>query len=234
MLSAHEYTIVELSSDQDVLEKVILLGPDLLVLDNHKLDLCSSIRQRRLTLPIICLGSDTHERQIVQALDCGADDYVIYPWAMGELAARIRAKLRLTRRNTSLVREEPHFFTSRDGYLSLNTFLNEVLVNGHRVHLTKTMFAILRILMANAERVLTHRMLLQKVWGEEYGDEADYLRVYIRRLRLKVEVDPSNPRYILTELGVGYVFRSSSHEKLSVHKCSVSHGKRESPDRFLE
>ncbi|BCL79636.1 DNA-binding response regulator [Ktedonobacteria bacterium brp13] len=213
-LSAHDYTIVELPSNHSVLEEILRLEPDLLVLDSHELDLCSSIRQRRLTLPIIFLGSATNARLIVQALDRGADDYVIYPWAIGELAARIRAKLRLGRRSTQIM-EEPHCFTSRDGYLSLNVFRHEVLVDGHLVQLTRTAFAILQILMTNAEKVLTHRMLLQQVWGDEYGEEIEYVRVYIRHIRLKVEEDPSHPCYILTEPGVGYVFRSSPRKKLN-------------------
>jgi two-component system KDP operon response regulator KdpE len=193
----------------ELIAEVAQHEPDLLFLHTHDLHVCAKIRQQWQHLPIVILGSHHEEQGAVRALDQGADDYITQPFAQEELAARIRALLRRTQ-DILPGEPEPKLLRSHDGYLCMNVVRHEVVVGGHKVQLTRTEFALLQELMANAEKVLTHCMLLRKVWGPEYSDEDGYVRVYMRQLRRKIEPEPSHPRYILTEPGVGYVFRSPS------------------------
>ncbi len=129
------------------------------------------------------------------------------PFNNEELLARVRACLRrVANVSEGENAQQPEILTSEDGYLSMNVVRRQVRAGSQEVKLTPTEFELLRQLMLHAGKVLTHRALLRAVWGPEYGEEADYLRVYVRQLRLKIEVEPSQPRYILTEPGVGYVF----------------------------
>ncbi len=160
-------------------------------------------------VPIIVLSAVTEEKQKVRALDLGADDYLTKPFSNDELQARVRACLRRAQVTEVTSEREPEELCSEDGYLYMNTARRMVRAGENEVRLTPTEFELLRQLMLYAGKVLTHRSLLRAVWGPEYGEEADYLRVYVRQLRLKVEVEPSRPRYILTEPGIGYVFRTS-------------------------
>ncbi|MDQ6661002.1 MAG: response regulator transcription factor, partial [Chloroflexota bacterium] len=163
--------------------------------------------------PIIVLSALSEERQKVDALDLGADDYLTKPFSNDELQARVRACLRRAA-TTSDAREtevqEPDVVKSDDGHLVMNSVTRQVRVGRKEIRLTPTEFELLRQLMLNAGKVLTHRFLLQAVWGPEYGEETDYLRVYIRQLRRKVEVDASHPSYIVTEPGIGYVLRTAT------------------------
>jgi two-component system, OmpR family, KDP operon response regulator KdpE len=201
--------------------------PDLILLDLclpgeiDGIGVCRRVRQWTQT-PIIVLSARTEEKQKVQALDLGADDYLTKPFSTEELLARVRACLRRAQALSASNSKEkggsgatetgseqpPEILRSDDGYLSMNVVRRQVRAGNTEVKLTPTEFELLRQLMTYAGKVLTHRSLLRAVWGPEYGEEADYLRVYIRQLRLKVEEKPSQPRYILTEPGVGYVFRS--------------------------
>lgn len=184
--------------------------PDILLTEYA--DLCAHIHQHWPYLPIIVLLDSTQEQHISQILDSGADDCVIKPFSSAELEARMRAHVRRTRSGT-LFKEAPSnldLLCSNDGHISMSISGHKVFVGGQQIHLTKTEFELLRELMTHAEKVVTHRLLLQRVWGTEYGNEADYVRVYIRQLRCKVEPNPSRPSYILTEVGVGYVFHSLS------------------------
>lgn len=182
---------------------------DLLILDITMpgldgFQLCQAIR-RQSDVPILILSARGQEKDIVRALDLGADDYLTKPFGVEEMLARVRAVLRRTGQRA--VTPCPPL-TVCD--LKIDFATHEVTVQGEPVRLTATEYNLLAHLAINAGRVLTHRALLQAVWGPEYGDETDYLWAYIRRLRRKVEPDPGNPRYILTQPGVGYTLCCTS------------------------
>jgi two-component system KDP operon response regulator KdpE len=144
----------------------------------------------------------------VQALDKGADDYLTKPFNNDELLARVRACLRRAANvSEGMDVQQPEVLSSEDGHISIDILRRLVRAGTQEIKLTPTEFELLHQLMLHAGKVMTHRALLQAVWGPEYGEETDYLRVYVRQLRLKIEKEPSQPKYILTEPGVGYVFR---------------------------
>jgi two-component system KDP operon response regulator KdpE len=215
-MSGYEVFIAE--NGKQAVEMVRLHQPDLILLDLcmpgelDGLDVCAKVRQSVQT-PIIVLSAVTEEKQKVRALDLGADDYLTKPFGNDELQARVRACLRRAQTAETQIESGPEMLISDDGYLTMNVPRRQVKAGEHDVRLTPTEFELLRQLMTYAGKVLTHRSLLRAVWGPEYGEEADYLRVYIRQLRRKVEIEPSRPRYILTEPGIGYVFRSQTEEK---------------------
>jgi two-component system KDP operon response regulator KdpE len=155
------------------------------------------------------VSAKTDEKQKVQALDKGADDYLTKPFNNDELLARVRACLRRVANVSDRTNvQQPEVITSEDGYVSIDLERRQVRAGTQEMKLTPTEFELLHQLMLHAGKVMTHRTLLRSVWGPEYGEETDYLRVYVRQLRLKIEQEPSQPKYILTEPGVGYVFRS--------------------------
>lgn len=215
-LLASGYDVLVAEDGEQAVALVEQCQPDLVLLDLclpgelSGLDVCKQIRLLGKT-PIIILSAVTEERQKVIALDQGADDYLTKPFSNDELQARVRACLR----RASMVEskgdavEHPQVLRSEDGHLSMDTARRQVHVGEQEVRLTPTEFELLRQLMLYAGKVLTHRSLLQAVWGPEYGEEADYLRVYVRQLRRKVENEPSRPLYIVTEPGIGYVFRGN-------------------------
>jgi two-component system KDP operon response regulator KdpE len=182
--------------------------PDLLLTEYT--DLCAPIRLHWPRLPLIVVLDATQEQRISQILDAGADHCAVKPFGPAELEARMRALVRRTRPETSHREPTPDLLRSEDGYIRMSISGHTVFVGGKQIYLTKIEFDLLRELMTHAERVLTHRILLQHVWGTEYGNEDEYVRRYIYQLRSKVEPNPSRPLYILTEKGVGYVFRSPS------------------------
>jgi len=161
---------------------------------------CRVIRERS-DVPILVLSALGQEKDIVRALDLGADDYLTKPFGVEELLARVRAVLRRTARAPTAIHPP---LTMDD--LTIHFAERRVTVGGREVRLTPTEYNILAHLAVNRGRVLTHRALLQAVWGTEYGEETEYLWTYIRRLRNKIEPNPDQPRYILTEPGVGYRF----------------------------
>jgi two-component system KDP operon response regulator KdpE len=177
--------------------------PDLILLDLGLPDMDGTevIRALRLesSVPILVLSVRGGERDKVAALDLGADDYLTKPFSVVELLARVRVSLRHAAGLASGA--EPVF---RTGELEADLERRRVRVAGDEIHLTPTEFDLLKAFVAHPDRVLTDRMLLQAVWGPEYGDEAHYLHVYVARLRKKIEPDPQRPRYLLTEPGVGY------------------------------
>ena len=204
-LSAEGYTIFEAGSGEEALESIRSSMPDAILLDVNMpgmggLETCREIR-RTLDVPILMLTVRNAERDKVLALDAGADDYVVKPFGMQELLARIRAALR---------RHMPHgkelSFTSKE--FSVDFEARQVTLRGQDVHLTPKEFELLRHLVANAGKPMTHRRLLQAVWGPDYGDEPEYLRVMVNQLRKKIESDPSRPKLILTEPWVGYRFQA--------------------------
>ncbi|MFP6595458.1 MAG: winged helix-turn-helix domain-containing protein [Dehalococcoidia bacterium] len=152
--------------------------------------------------PVIILSATDQEREKVRALDLGADDYLTKPFGGAELSARIRAALRRADRlSGSGSSQEPVVTT---GFVEIDLSARIVKRRGEEVRLTRTEYDLLRTLAINTGKVLTHRELLQAVWGPEYGEETEYLRTCVKQLRRKLEEDPSRPRYIITEPGIGY------------------------------
>jgi two-component system, OmpR family, KDP operon response regulator KdpE len=217
-LAMSGYEVILAGDGKEAIEMIRLHQPDLILLDLYMpgdvsgLDVCVTVRQS-LRTPIIILSAVTEEKLKVRALDLGADDYLTKPFSNDELQARVRACLRRSQMSETIGENDPEVLTSEDGYLHMDVARRLVRAGEQEVRLTPTEFELLRQLMMYAGKVLTHRSLLRAVWGPEYGEEADYLRVYVRQLRLKVEVEPSRPRYIVTEPGIGYVFRSPAEIK---------------------
>ncbi|MBE3560665.1 MAG: response regulator transcription factor [Ktedonobacteraceae bacterium] len=213
-LAVSGYDVVVADSGRQALEMVRSHEPDLVLLDLcmpgelSGLDVCVQVRQST-KIPIIVLSAVTEEKQKVRALDLGADDYLTKPFSNDELQARVRACLRRAANSSMPANLEPEILMSQDGYLYMDIPRRQIRAGLQEVRLTPTEFELLRQLMLCAGKVLTHRVLLRAVWGPEYGEEADYLRVYVRQLRLKIEPEPSHPRYIQTEPGIGYVFRAN-------------------------
>jgi len=164
------------------------------------LELIRRVRERS-AIPIIVLSALGDERRKVHALEIGADDYVTKPFGTEELLARIRA---LLRRAAGAQSSEP-IYTS--GGLSVDFDRREVRMDGTLIALTPTEYDLLKYLIEHAGKVLTHRMLLEAVWGSAYTDQTQYLRVFVGHLRKKLESEPTRPRFILTDPGVGYRFR---------------------------
>jgi two-component system KDP operon response regulator KdpE len=183
--------------DQSIVDLVIL---DIMMPGPDGFEVCRAIR-RRSDVPIVMLSARGQERDIVRALDLGADDYLTKPFGVEEMLARVRAALRRTTQTGAAPR--PPLVVEG---LEIDFGARKVTAQDVEIQLTPTEYDLLAHLAVNAGRVLTHRSLLQAVWGPEYGDETEYLWAYIRRLRRKIEPDPSNPRYILTQPGVGYSF----------------------------
>jgi len=203
-LSTHGYEIAEAKTGEEALEWMRKELPDLVLLDMNMpgmggVEACREIR-RASDAPIIMLTVRNSERDKVAALDAGADDYVVKPFGIEELLARIRAALRRYAPGDAL---PP--FVSKD--LSIDFDARQVRVRDRDVHLTPKEYDVLKHLVANQGKPLTHRRLLQAVWGPDYGDETESLRVVINQLRKKLEADPARPRYILTEPWVGYRFQ---------------------------
>jgi len=206
-LAAHGYAIFEAGDGQSALSAVSADRPDLVILDLGLPDL-DGIQVTRLLrewtrIPIIILSVRGQEADKIAALDAGADDYVTKPFGAGELLARMRVALR----RAGQPGVEP-VFTSDD--LMVDLTRRVVTVAGREVQLTPTEYDLLRVLVTNAGKVLTHRQLLHEVWGMGYEQETHMLRVNISNLRRKLEPDPTRPHYIRTEPGVGYRLRDSA------------------------
>lgn len=199
----------EARSALDTIEREM---PDLILLDIMLPDvdgyeLCKRIREFA-SVPIIMLTAKGEDIDKVKGLKLGADDYVTKPFNIQELLARIEAVLRRTRANAEV--EGPRAVTYGD--VSIDFVQRRVTIRGQEVPLTLTEYKLLSYLMSNAGRVMLHRELLTKVWGPEYHNELEYLRAYILHLRRKIEEDPHQPKYILTQSGIGYVFVDPSRE----------------------
>ena len=200
-LSSQGFTIKGAPNAHSAIEMARAEVPDLALLDLGLPDmggheLLAKWRSEKVAFPIIILSSRTDEAGIVRALELGADDYVTKPFGMNELVARIRVALRHRLQTQG---EEPVFTA---GELSVDLVKRIVRVRGVEVKMTPKEYDILRLLVQHSGRVLTHRFILEKVWGEI--TDVQYLRVYVRQLRQKIEERPDQPRYILTETGVGY------------------------------
>jgi two-component system KDP operon response regulator KdpE len=202
-LTAQGYEVIDAKSGEEGLEKLREELPDLVLLDMNMprmggLETCRLIRTGS-EVPIIMLTVKNTEKDKVEALDAGADDYVTKPFSMQELLARIRAALR---RMPAALESAPRLLVLGD--VEIDFEARKVSSKSGKVHLTPKEFDLLRQLLAEQGKVISHRKLLQSVWGPDYGDEVEYLRVFINQLRKKIEPDPSKPRFILTEPWVGY------------------------------
>jgi len=201
-LDAEGYRVLEAATAREALDRLADSGPELCLLDLglpdiDGLDLIQRIRQAS-PVPIVVLSSRTHEQAKIDALDLGADDYVTKPFALGELMARLRTALRH--------RLQDHGAQPRVtiGELSIDLMHGLVSVTGQPVRLSATEFKLLRALALHAGRVMTHRQIVAAVWGPRVEHDPQYLRVYMRALRQKLEPDPARPVWLLTVPGVGY------------------------------
>ena len=199
----HRYQFLEAETAKDGLALAATRPLDLIILDLGLPDLdgLEVIHQLRewTSLPIIILSARGQESDKVTALDAGADDYLTKPFSVSELLARIRVILRHAARVPE--KEEPLFVV---GNLQVDLSKRQVTIDGNEIHLTPIEYKLLTTLVRYAGKVVTHRQLLKEVWGPAYADESQYLRVYMTQLRHKLEADPARPRYLTTELGVGY------------------------------
>jgi len=207
-LAARAFTVFYAANGLEALAIFNTEALDLIIMDvmmPHMDGLETSRRIRRhSTVPIIILTALDQESDKVAALDIGADDYLTKPFGVDELLARVRAVLRRTSWHSSRASSAREVW--RYGDLELDSVAQTVTCRGERLKLTRTEYDLLHYFMRNTGKALPHRAILQNVWGSEYGDEAEYLRVYIGRLRRKIEVDPANPNYLQTEYGIGYRF----------------------------
>jgi two-component system KDP operon response regulator KdpE len=203
-LDAHGYEVHEAATGEDAILLTINLRPDLIILDLglpgiDGIEVTRRLREWSQT-PIIILSVQNQDTDKIEALDAGADDYLTKPFSVGELTARLRVAMR------HIQKEEPELvFTS--GKLRVDLTARVVTIGEEEVQLTPTEYDLLRILVHYAGRVLTHQQLLKEVRGTAYQTETHLLRVHMSNLRRKIEKDPANPQYILTEPGIGYRLR---------------------------
>jgi len=201
-LAAEQYRLREATTAAEGLAQAAL-PPDVIVLDlglpdADGVEVIRKVRARDTRTPIIVLSVRGGEPDKISALDAGADDFVTKPFAVGELFARLRVVLR----RTQAAPEGTTVF--RAGDIEVDSVRRRVTVGGKEVHLTRTEYKLLNVMVDNADRVLTHSQLLQEVWGENQEDQPHYVRVYMAQLRRKLESDPTRPKYLRTEPGVGY------------------------------
>jgi len=195
------YDVAEAKNGEEAIETLVRERPDLILLDANLPDMSGLEVCRRIRLsferPIIMLTVRSSEKDKVDAFSSGANDYVVKPFATGELLARIRNALRVSAADQPLPRVETPELT-----VDLETRM--VDVRGNRVHMTPKEFEVLRTLVIQRGKAVAYQKLLQTIWGPDYGEEVEYLRVFINQLRKKIEPDPSHPTYLLTEPWVGY------------------------------
>jgi two-component system KDP operon response regulator KdpE len=207
-LPSHGFRISEATTGQEGMLEIKARNPDLILLDLGLPDMDGAevIRQVRewTATPIIVLSARDQEQQKVAALDLGADDYVTKPFGINELLARIRTALRHAARPDTA---EPDAVVSF-GNVRVELARRRVFVGDKEIHLTQIEYKLLTTLVRHADKVVTHRQLLKEVWGPLHVEEGHYLRVYMRQLRNKLEATPANPKYLVTELGVGYRLRT--------------------------
>jgi two-component system, OmpR family, KDP operon response regulator KdpE len=210
-LTARGYEVEHAATGNEGLLAVGENPPDLVLLDvglpdMDGLEVCKRMREWT-AVPVVFLTVRDEERTKVQALDAGGDDYITKPFGMPELMARVRAVLRRAIEQPS---SPSNVFES--GGLRVDFAARQVTVNGHEVRLTPTEYELLRMFILHADKTLTHRQLLTQIWGPDSTTETQYLHVFIRQLRRKLEPEPGSPRHFVTEPGVGYRFRSAPRE----------------------
>ena len=203
-LSAEPFRIFEAETGRAGLVEAATRKPDLVILDLGLPDLdgVEVVAELRgwYTRPIIILSARSNEQEKIKALDAGADDYLTKPFGIGELLARIRAALRRAARDAGVAAENSMEF----GEIHVDLAARRVRRAGSDVHLTPNEYRLLAALVRHAGKVCTHRQLLTEVWGPSHVEHGHYLRIYMAQLRHKLEVDPTNPRFLRTEAGVGY------------------------------
>lgn len=207
------YKILTAADGEQALQTVQSESPDLVILDIMlpKMDgyeVCRRVREFS-PVPIIMLTARSAEVDLVHGFDVGADDYLTKPFAANELLVRVRAVLRRSKWPEQVLAHNRF----KAGPIDIDFAGHKVTVDGQPVKLSPTEYRLLAYLAANANRVILHRELLRAVWGPEYGDESEYLRVYVRYLRQKLEPDPANPRYLLTQPGAGYILYQPDEDK---------------------
>jgi len=210
VLTQKGYEILKARSGREGLRLIFDQRPDLVLLDVvipgvDGWQVCSRIREISDIPVIMITGRHKSEEDVVRGLDHGADDYLTKPLGSRELVARVRAVLRRAELPSSQDIRQGVIYS--DGLLTVDITERKIIANGKRIKLTPREFRLFTLLVENAGRILTHKQLLEKVWGWEYTDDLDYVRIYISHLRQKIEPDPSLPRYIITEPGVGYSFQ---------------------------
>jgi two-component system KDP operon response regulator KdpE len=212
VLGALGYRVIAATRAEPAIEMVALEQPDLVLLDVRLpgdvdgYEICRRIREFS-DVAVIMLTAKAQEKDVLCGFDAGADDYLTKPFSAKELAARVKAVLRRTKRPET--RTAMAFVC---GQLEINFARRTVVMDGKEISLTRTEYALLRELALNVNCVMLHQDLLTEVWGPEYRNDVDYLRAYVRYLRRKLEQDPSNPRYILTSPGVGYMLACPGEE----------------------
>jgi two-component system KDP operon response regulator KdpE len=200
-LGAHGYEIDEAATGAEGINRVAIFKPDLVIVDLGLPDIdgkavVKAIREWSQT-PLVVLTARDQEQEKIEALDAGADDYVTKPFSVGELMARMRVSLR----RSSASEHEPVITC---GDLVVDLLQRRVTVADREIKLTPTEYELIKVLAQHRGRVLTHRQLLKAVWGTAYNEDTHYIRVYIGQLRRKIEANPTQPRHIITESGVGY------------------------------
>ncbi|RYX98731.1 response regulator transcription factor [bacterium] len=201
-LSANNYQVIEAENGQQGLNQAVAENPDCIVLDLGLPDIdginvLSKLREWYAS-PIIILSVRRSEKDIIKALDNGANDYVTKPFSTGEILARIRVALRNNHSSTKAV------YTNNN--LTVDLSARTVKKADENIKLTSTEYSILWLFIQNENKVITHKYILERIWGNEHADQTQYLRVYIGQLRKKIEDDYSDPQYIITESGIGYRF----------------------------
>jgi two-component system KDP operon response regulator KdpE len=200
-LESHGYGVITAATGNDCIVQAATARPELVILDLGLPDMEGIDVLRRLrewaTTPVVILSARSSEEEIVRCLDAGADDYLVKPFRTGELVARVRAALRH-------VSGSPVSSVLSFGAVCIDLGARRVTKEGEDVHLTAIEYSIFALMAKNAGRILTHGQILQQVWGPTFVEETQYLRVYVAQLRKKLENDPSNPRLLVTETGIGY------------------------------
>ena len=209
ILSNIGFEIIEAARGEEAVSLVRTAQLDAVLLDINMpgmggVEVCRVMRKESTRLPIVMLTVQGSEDRKVEALEAGADDYITRPFQLRELIARLRAAVR---RNKAFDVQETVIVV---GEVRLDPARQVVQKKGRTLHLTPKQFELLHFLMANAGRPVPHAKLLRTVWGPEYGDELEYLRTFVRQLRMKIEDDPANPKYLMTEAHIGYRFSESA------------------------
>lgn len=204
-LKTQGYQSIDVSSGKAAMGTIISDKPDIMILDlglpdMDGLEIIKQVREFS-DMPIVVVSARDQDREKIEALDAGADDYLTKPFSINELLARLRVILRRSIKSTDAV---PEIYKVKD--LEINLQKHILLLNGEEVHLTRMEFKILTLFVKNAGKILTHKFILKEVWGSYLDSDAQSLRVFMANIRRKLEKDSTNPQYIMTEVGVGYRF----------------------------